>query len=272
MMEMMNLQQMIAEKRIARKQWMGTDEQGRSTACLLAALHPPCGAARSASVCPASLMPPWMAELTVWIDDAPSWDHWWSVVERYGAIAQRFPELDEKRWERASYRVGAAILRTALPETDDEWGCRRAVAGMIACYESAVETGEINRAARAKWAAAASEAADLAVTAWATWTTMPEEPEEAAEAALAAEAKRAAFAAEAAKAAGAAEAALAAEAAEAKRVAQAALAAGSARADLICGAVLDAIEQAIYYEDFTLQCQADLKQIRNKASTDSIKP
>ena len=215
---MMILQQMIAEKRITRHQWTGIDEQGRGTANLLAALHPPCGVEMSAASCPASLMPQWMADLTVWLNDSPSESHWWSVVERYGALAQRFPELDVKRWERASYRIGAAILRIALPLADDEWGCRRAVLGMLACYESAVETGEIDALVRAKWVIAASEA---------TW---------AAEVAGASEATWAAWAAWAKWPAGAARAALAQEAKRAER------------ADLICDAVLDALEAELTAE------------------------
>ena len=222
MMEMMNLQKMITERRITRKQWTGTDAQGRETACLLAALHPPCGTEESTSVCPASLMPQWMAALTVWIDDAPSESHWWSVVERYGALAQRFSELDEARWDRAFYRIGAAILRIAMPETDDEWGCREAVAGMIACYESAVETGEIDAAARAKWAARAARAVEAVETKWAEWAE---------------------WAARAARAAGVAD-----RAECAARAAGATSAEWAERADRICDAVLDAIEQELTAE------------------------
>ena len=247
MMEMMNLQKMIAEKRITRRQWTGTDAQGRSTACLLAAMHPPCGTKKSASVCPASLMPQWMAELTLWIDDSPSDGRWWSIVERYGAIAQRFPELDEKRWDRASYRVGAAILRIAMPAADDEWGCRRAVAGMLAYYETAVATGEIDVLAKAKWAAAAAVAsADTA------------RAEQAARSKWAAAVTKATWLADMARAERATRTARAvgvARATEWVMVQAADAAAGAAwvaaraeRADLICDAVLDAIEQELTAE------------------------
>ena len=237
---MNNLQKMIDERRITRHRWTGTDEQGRSTACLLAALHPPCGAARSTAICPASLMPQWMADLTVWIDDAPSVARWWSIVERYGAIAQRFPELDEARWERASYRVGAAILRIAMPDADDRWGCRRAVAGMIACCESAVETGEIDQAARAKWAAAAAEAVAAAAIAVAASEDL---------AAAAAGVARAARAAEAAGMEERAEWAARAAAGAAAGATRATRAEWAARADLICDAILDAIEQELTAEN-----------------------
>jgi len=38
---------------LIRWAWVGTDAEGRATACLLAALSPECGVASSAAACPA---------------------------------------------------------------------------------------------------------------------------------------------------------------------------------------------------------------------------
>ena len=189
-------------------------------------------------------MPQWMAELTLWIDDSPSDGRWWSIVERYGAIAQRFPELDEKRWDRASYRVGAAILRIAMPAADDEWGCRRAVAGMIVCCESAVETGEIDASALAAASAEAERAARAARAAGATWAEWAEQVEWAERETRAAAAARAAWTVQVAARANARATAQAADAAAGSGW----VAEREARADHICDAVLDAIEQELTAE------------------------
>ena len=66
---MNQLQQYIDEGRLIRNAWTGTDAEGRHTACLLAAIAPVCGEEESASVCPAEVMPEWLAHLTPWMDD-----------------------------------------------------------------------------------------------------------------------------------------------------------------------------------------------------------
>lgn len=60
---------LIAENRLIRGAWTGTDEHGRATACLLAALAPACGEAQDAAACPAEVMPRWFARLTPCIND-----------------------------------------------------------------------------------------------------------------------------------------------------------------------------------------------------------
>ena len=64
------LQQLIDEGRLIRRAWAGTDDQGRETACLLAAISPEAGQAQNPNACPAHVMPQWLAHLTPWIDDA----------------------------------------------------------------------------------------------------------------------------------------------------------------------------------------------------------
>jgi hypothetical protein len=205
----------IAEGRLIRNKWVGTDAEGRATACLLAALAPECGAIGSAASCPAEVMPRWLAELTPWIDDSGSDAAWPGMVRRYAAVARRWHVLNASAWERASRRVRAACVREALRHvTRDGWGVRDA------CEAIAVEL-EANR-----------EPSD--------------EQRSSAEAAEAAEAAaRAALAAEAAAAALAARAALAAEAAEAAALAVWAAAARAARAAARAALAADRLTDAI---------------------------
>lgn len=50
----------------------GTDAHGRHLACLLATVAPECGEAMTPDVCPADIMPLWLAHLTPWLADAPA--------------------------------------------------------------------------------------------------------------------------------------------------------------------------------------------------------
>lgn len=64
------LRVMLDEGRITHHEWSGLDSQGRQTLCLLGAL---CGTLiTSTGACPATLLPPWLAALTPWIDDVVS--------------------------------------------------------------------------------------------------------------------------------------------------------------------------------------------------------
>lgn len=100
------LDRMVREGTIIRHEW--TD--GHDRACLLAALAPECGEARSASACPADVMPMWLAELTPWIDDSGSAKAWPRVVRRYAALAHRWHVLEAASWRRLDYLCRAAAL------------------------------------------------------------------------------------------------------------------------------------------------------------------
>ena len=178
-----NLDTMIAENRLLRRRWM----DGQERACLLAALSPEAGVAQSAAACPAEVMPQWMAQLTVWIDDNPSDAHWPEVVLRYAGVVRRWHALDVEAWRRAGFIVGAAIMRVARREEPDEWGCRDALDAMVGLFDRSAAGAVVSQD---EWRRAAAEAAGAA---------------EAARAAWAAEAAWAAGAAEAARAAGAAD-------------------------------------------------------------------
>ena len=108
------LDTLIADSRLVRSTWVGTDAQGRDTACLLAALSPEAGKAEDARACPADVMPTWLALLTPWLDDSGTVEAWPSVVRRYAALARRWYALDETRWARLHWQTRGIIVREAL--------------------------------------------------------------------------------------------------------------------------------------------------------------
>jgi hypothetical protein len=114
------LQILINEGRIIRDSWAGVDEQGRETACLLAALSPEVVEHGNASACPAELMPVWMAYLTPWIDDKSSEAAWPSAIRRYAACASRWSSLDEAAWRRVEIAARRVAVVEAMGHTTDE--------------------------------------------------------------------------------------------------------------------------------------------------------
>lgn len=70
------LDQFIAEGRLLRRKWTDTDSHGRELACLLAAWSPEVAETKNPSTCPADTLPPWLAHLAPWIDDAGSAEQW----------------------------------------------------------------------------------------------------------------------------------------------------------------------------------------------------
>ena len=114
------LQILINEGRIIRDSWAGVDEEGRETACLLAALSPEVVEHGNASACPAELMPVWMAYLTPWIDDKSSEAAWPSAIRRYAACASRWSSLDEAAWRRVEVATRRVAVVEAMKTTEDE--------------------------------------------------------------------------------------------------------------------------------------------------------
>jgi len=187
-MSLETLKQYIEEDRLIRNNWFGTDEQGRQTACLYAALvgndRPP--------ECPSSVMPRWLAYLTPWIDDAGSAEKWPAMVRRYADLAGRWHVLTEEQWHRAEYKfrkecvlesmkhttneVVLAACRTVIAlldreiagdsPTKDEWTVAAAAAWAA---EAAAQRRARAAAEAAAWAAEAAARAEAAWTAWAAW-------------------------------------------------------------------------------------------------------
>jgi len=246
----------IAEGRLIRKKWHSTATDGRELACLLYALAPEVGDGKI-DACPATLMPPWLAHLTPWIDDAGSADHWPVVIRRYAGLVRRWSVLTDADWHRLDYQCRIIALGEARAQvTIDKWGVTAALDAVVVLLRrevagdapTQIEWAAATRAAEAAtWAA---EAATRAAT-WATWA--------AAEATWAATwatwaAEAATRAAEAATRAAtwatwaAAEATRAAEAATraaAEAATRAAEAATRAAADHMIDGILDAIEATI---------------------------
>ena len=163
---MSNLQTLIEENRIIRGKWRGYDAQGRETACLLAAMSP--AVVDDASQCPADVMPPWLAYLTPWLDDAGTIEHWPEVVRAYADVAARWHVLDAAAWHRLDYGCRVIAVREAATHTTAAAAlaacatvialCERVIAGDEPT-ESEWEAAWDAAAAAAAWAAEAAEAA-----------------------------------------------------------------------------------------------------------------
>jgi hypothetical protein len=266
---------MVRENRVIRGSWT----RGHDRACLLAALSPEAGYAESAAACPAEVMPPWLAYLTPWLDDAPSADAWPHIVRRYASLARRWHVLDGKAWRRAEIASLLAIVEEARTHAGGDPRVLSAIDGVIAWLRRGAPHHESTRvrdaaaAARASAAAAAARAsAAWAVDAADAAALAPHPPLAARAAVAGAAAAEAAARASAAWAVDAADAAAraphpplaaraavagaaAAEAADAAaraphpplaaRAAVAGAAAAEAAADRIAAGVLDAIEREI---------------------------
>ena len=106
------LQTFVAEGRIMRDYWTGIDNQGRETACLLAALAPEVAEAEGEWACPVDVMPAWFAYMTPWMDDNASEAEWPRMVRRYATCAARWSALDNAAWRR----IEVFALHTAVVE------------------------------------------------------------------------------------------------------------------------------------------------------------
>ena len=155
---------------LVRNVWTGTDAQGRATACLLAALVPACGYTRSATACPADVMPAWLARLTPWIDDAGTAAAWPGHIREYARLVPHFgrlsaePDTDRRAMigslraiaEAATHADGAVSAVLAL--LDRELAGDRPTA---AEYRTAADAATANAAdAYAAYAAYAGAAAN----------------------------------------------------------------------------------------------------------------
>ena len=114
----LRLDSFIADGRLIRRNWTGTDAAGRETACLLAALSPEVAKEHDPAACPANIMPSWLAHLTPWIDDRGSLAAWPEMVRRYASLAHRWHVLSPSAWNRLDYRFRIAALDEASEHYD----------------------------------------------------------------------------------------------------------------------------------------------------------
>jgi hypothetical protein len=170
---MTNLETLIAEGRLIRDDWTGIDAQGRETACLLAALSPEVGKAQDPSVCPADVMPQWLAHLTPFIDDAGTLEQWPLVLRRYAGLVSRWSVLTPVDWHRLDYTCRRlAVEESALHCNAEQFPKVVAAVQTVIALCRRVENGddppdeEWEAAAAGAWAAAAVGAWE-AVGAWA---------------------------------------------------------------------------------------------------------
>lgn len=119
---------LIAEDRLVRQEWLGKDEDGRETACLLVALSPEVGEKKSVEACPVEVMPMWLAHLTPPIDDHGSIAAWSVMVKRFAGLAHRWHVLGAAAWDRLKNRWLVICLDEAESHIPvDKLGCRAAV-------------------------------------------------------------------------------------------------------------------------------------------------
>lgn len=163
---MTTLQEYIDSGRLIRNQWTGTDAQGRTTACLLAALSPDVAHQHSAAACPASIMPSWLARLTPWIDDAGTEKAWPAMVQRYADLAARWHVLTPDDWIRLDYMARRIAVESVLPYAGQASDVARQVIDLLLRAETGdTPTPDEFRAARAAARAAAYAAARAAYAA-----------------------------------------------------------------------------------------------------------
>ncbi len=159
------LDTMIAEGRLIREKWTA----GHGRACLLAALSPEAGAAQTAAACPAAVMPPWLAYLTPWLDDAPSEHAWPGVVRRYASLARRWHVLDGEAWDRAKVGALLAIVEETRMHASDDAVALAAIDGVLGWLRRGAPESDREAVANAAWAAAAARTAAWAAAASAAY-------------------------------------------------------------------------------------------------------
>ena len=190
----------IAEDRIIRGKWTdGGGGAGQERACLLATLSPETGEQETASVCPASVMPKWLAALTPGMDDNGSLSEWPAFIRRYASLARRWSKLTPEVWHRLDFEVRAIIVREAASHTRNEamlaacgavvdlcsrvvlgqepqpkeWAAARAAAAWAAAPRAAARAAVADAAEAAAWAAAwAAAPRAAAADARAAWDRM----------------------------------------------------------------------------------------------------
>jgi len=137
-----NLTMMVRENLLIRHQWVGQDESGMRTACLLAALSPEVATFRNAAACPASVMPGWLAYLTPSMDDHVTDNYWPIMINEYAAVAAIWPVLDSFAWERIKNKTILFTLEKTLKELDYVNPQIKIVLNQVISIYKSIERGE----------------------------------------------------------------------------------------------------------------------------------
>ncbi len=144
-----NLNRHIDAGTLVRNEW----GDGHERACLLAALSPESSQGQSPSVCPASVMPQWLAHLTPWMDDAGSKEAWPAMVRRYADLASRWRTLSDDQWSRLDFAARKIALESCLEHN------KAACEPVLRLLDQSIAGDHVpakdwDAAARAAWAAA----------------------------------------------------------------------------------------------------------------------
>ena len=106
----------IAAGDVIRHEWTST-EGGRKRACLLASLVPACGAKKSVAACPASVLPPWLAECVPWIDDNGTADAWPEMIRTFVELLRDSASAPAELWPRLNLHWRRIALAEAMAHT-----------------------------------------------------------------------------------------------------------------------------------------------------------
>jgi hypothetical protein len=104
-------------------------------------------------------MPPWLAYLTPWLDDAPSEHAWPGVVRRYASLARRWHVLDGEAWDRAKVGALLAIVEETRMHASDDAVALAAIDGVLGWLRRGAPESDREAVANAAWAAAAARTA-----------------------------------------------------------------------------------------------------------------
>jgi hypothetical protein len=142
MVDTTTLNQYIAEGRLLRNEWTGTDKHGWEAACLLAALSPEVARFGDSHACPANIMPKWLAHLTPWMDDEGSDDAWLGMVKRYAAVAGRWHVLSDEIWRELDYTARRIALENCISLHDEASSVKEKVLALLHRAEAGESVAE----------------------------------------------------------------------------------------------------------------------------------
>jgi len=100
-----------AEGRIIQHSWRGRSPDGRELVCALTAFGPDI---TTPGECPADLMPLWMANVVVTLNDGIAADDLPWFASQLLDRARRWRALDDRAWDRVSLAYRRACIRQAL--------------------------------------------------------------------------------------------------------------------------------------------------------------
>jgi hypothetical protein len=160
----------LHEGRLVQNEWHSVAEKGRDLACLLGAISPDIDDFRK---CPASVMPEWLASLTVSMFDGQDRADAMTWAARFGTQMARWHVLDRAAWDRVRDAFCATCVADARQSADTNAAAAWAAwAAADAAARSAADAAAASAAV--DWAAARADARARATAAarQACWTRL----------------------------------------------------------------------------------------------------